>query len=98
MSACVVTCKVFILFFSLFSLGGAGEGFLEELAFELNLRESSKSNREKASPSLAEPSRGHRAHRVFGGMAVPCVQSKADRTAEAVRGQSGRTSVLVRTL
>lgn len=54
--------------------------------------------REKVSPSLAEPSRSHRARGVFGGMAVPCVQSKADRTAEVVQGQSSRTSVLVRTL
>lgn len=37
-----------------------------------------------------------RAHGVFGGMAVLCVQSKADRAAEVVQGQSSRASVLIR--
>lgn len=71
---------------------------MEELAFQLNLQESSKCQREKVSASRQRASRRCRAHGVLGGMAVPSVQGKADRTAEVVRGQGSWASELVRTL
>lgn len=70
---------------SKFSLEGVGEGFTEELAFELDLQELSKCKRRKVSPSPAEyPAGVTRYIRCLEEWQIPYVQSKADRTTVVV--------------